>query len=137
MAEAPGTVVPYLTVNGAAEAIAFYQQVFGARETYRLPADDGRRLLHARLTLGTGLLMLSDDFPEYCTGGGAPASGGVASVAVSLSLATAAEVDATHAAAVAAGAISETSPQDVFWGDRFATVRDPFGHRWMLTAPKG
>lgn len=136
MAEAPGTIIPYLTVNGAAEAIAFYQKVFGARETYRLPAEDGQRLLHARLTLGTGLLMLSDDFPEYCAGAGAPVSGAATGVAVSLSLATAAEVDAIHDAAVAAGAVSETPPQDVFWGDRFAALRDPFGHRWMLTAPK-
>ncbi|MFG1360038.1 VOC family protein [Xanthobacter pseudotagetidis] len=137
MAERAGSVIPYLTVGSALDAIAFYRQAFRAEETYKMMAEDGRRVLHARLRIGEGIVMLSDDFPEFGSGAIAPVPGARASVAVALALASAADVDATFARALAAGASGEMVPSDVFWGDRFATLADPFGHRWMLSAPQG
>lgn len=128
------TITPYLTVNGAAAAIAFYAKAFGAQEVFRMPAEDGKRLLHASVTIEGGTVMLSDAFPEH--GGCAPpAAGGGSPVAVAITLNTPAEVDATFNRAVEAGAKAYMPPNDAFWGDRFAMLDDPFGHRWMLSAP--
>lgn len=129
------TVTPYLTVKGAAQAIAFYTTAFGARELFRMMADDGQRVLHAHLQIGVGQIMLSDPFPEFGNHAAPPLPGTPASVAVALALPKAEEVDATFAKALAAGGLGEMAPADMFWGDRFATVSDPFGHRWMLSAP--
>jgi uncharacterized glyoxalase superfamily protein PhnB len=127
-------ITPYLTVRGAAAAIDFYRDAFGATERMRMPAEDGERLLHAELALNGGVVYLSDEFPEH-GGCGAPGASGRSSVAISLALKGPQEVDATHARALAAGATAEMGPMDAFWGARFATLRDPFGHRWMLSAP--
>ena len=130
----PQTVVPYLTVKGAAEAIEFYRRAFGAIENSRMPAQDGRRIMHADLTVKGGSLFLSDEFPEY-DGSAAPAPGSTPSVAVALALDVPADVDSTFKQAIAAGATSELAPEDTFWNARFAMLTDPFGHRWMLNAP--
>lgn len=135
MAERAGSVIPYLTVGRALDAIAFYQKAFGAQETFKMMAEDGQRVFHARLVFGDGVVMISDDFPEFESGAGAPVPGVRASVAVALPLAAAGDVDATFARALAEGAVGEMLPSDAFWGDRFATLVDPFGHRWMLSAP--
>ena len=127
-------IAPYLTVNGANAAIAFYKTVFGAVETYRHPADDGKRLMHAFLIINGGAVMLCDEFPEM-GGPPAPTQEKPAPVAISVALSTPAEVDSTFRRAVEAGAQGAVEPEDMFWGDRFAIVVDPFGHRWMLNAP--
>ena len=127
------SIIPYLTVKDAAGAIAFYQKAFGATETFRMPADDGKRLLHASLIIRGGTLFLSDEFPEH--GGGAPKEGQHVPVAIALALSTPPEVDATFKQAVSAGATGTMEPDDMFWGDRFAMLKDPYGHRWMLNAP--
>ena len=137
MAEAPGLAIPYLTVASALDAIAFYREAFGAQETFKMMAEDGRRVFYARLVIGTGVVMLSDDFPEFGSGAIAPVPGARACVSIALTLARAADVDATFARALAAGAVGEMMPSDVFWGDRYAALSDPFGHRWMLSAPQG
>lgn len=131
------TVTPYLTLKGAARAIPFYEKVFGARELFRMMADDGERVLHAHLEIGAGQIMLSDPFPEYGNHAAPPLPGCAPSVAVALAFAKADEVDQTFARALAEGAVGEMAPADAFWGDRFATLADPFGHRWMLSAPLG
>ena len=128
-------IAPYLTIRGAPSAIDFYAQAFGAEERMRMPAQDGNRLLHAELVINGGVIFLSDEFPEH--GGAGPDPAKSPPVAVSLALKSAAEVDATHARAVAAGAKPEMGPMDAFWGARFATLRDPFGHRWRLSVPLG
>jgi PhnB protein len=128
------TITPYLTVRDAAGAIAFYQKAFGAKEGMRMPADDGKRVLHAHLTIGGGSLFLSDEFPEH-GGTPAPTDGETTSVAVALGLEEAGQVDQTFKQAIAAGATGTMEPADMFWGDRFAMLRDPYGHRWMLNAP--
>jgi len=129
------TVVPYLTVKGAAEAIEFYRRAFGATEDTRMPAEDGKRLMHAELTINGGSLYLSDECPEYDGASAAPVRGGKSSVAVSLEFVEPADVDSTYRQAVAAGANGDMEPEDTFWNARFAMLTDPFGHRWMLTAP--
>jgi PhnB protein len=128
------SLIPYLTVKGAAEAIAFYQKTFNATENTRMPAQDGKRLMHASLTINGSNLFLSDEFPEQ-GGTPAPSADHPSSVAVSLTFDTPAEVDATYQRAVALGAKTRMAPADMFWGDRFAMIDDPFGHRWMLGAP--
>lgn len=127
---------PYLTVKGAAAAIDLYKKAFGAKEKGRMPAQDGRRLMHADLTINGGTVMLSDEFPEH---GGpsapAPSNGIPPPVAVTIQYKKPADVDATFQRAVGAGCKSVMEPQDTFWDARFAVLTDPFGHRWMLNAP--
>jgi PhnB protein len=127
---------PYLTVKGAADAIAFYQKAFGAKEIARMPAQDGKRVMHAQLDFNGGTVMLSDEFPEYEGAGAvrAPSKDKPASVATAIHYAKPAEVDAIFSRAMEAGCKSTMDPQDTFWEARFAMVIDPFGHRWMLNA---
>jgi len=130
----PQPINPYLTVKGAAEAIAFYQKAFGAKEKQRMPAQDGKRLMHADITINGGTVLLCDEFPEY-GGPGAPGNGVGSPVAITIQYGKPAEVDATFQRAVSAGAKSVQEPQDMFWEARFAMLTDPFGHRWFLNAP--
>jgi PhnB protein len=127
-------VNPYLTVKGAADAIAFYKKAFGAKVETRMPAEDGKRLMHAHLTINGGTVMLSDEFSEF-GGPPAPSAAKPAPVATAIQLAKPAEVDAIFKRAIAAGGKSTMEPQDTFWEARFATLVDPFGHCWMLNAP--
>lgn len=126
--------IPYLTVKGGDDAIAFYRKAFDAAENMRMPADDGKRLMHASLTIHGGTVMLSDEFPEH-GGTPAPTPERPSAVAIAISFDAPAEVDATFRRAVDAGAKGWMEPADMFWGARFAMLDDPFGHRWMLTAP--
>ena len=127
-------VAPYLTVSPAAAAIAFYVAAFGARQKALMPALDGVRILHCELEINGGAVMVSDAFPEF----GAirtPIPGEPVTMSVSLEVAAASEVDDIFTRATALGAKGESQPTNSFWGTRFAVVRDPFGHRWMLNAP--
>lgn len=131
-------VTPYLTVKGAADAIAFYVKAFGATENARMPAQDGKRLMHADITINGGRVLMSDEFPEHGEEHGAvhaPTAKNAAGVAIALHYAKPAEVDAVFRRAVDAGCKSTLEPEDMFWEARFAMLRDPFGHRWMLNAP--
>jgi len=120
------SVTPYLQVTDAKKAIDFYVEAFGAVEQFRLPAEDGKKIMHAVLAIAGGTVFLSDMAP--------PAK--PASVSVALGLENAQAVDAMAARVAAAGATINFGPQDMFWGDRFAEITDPFGHSWMLSAPK-
>ena len=120
-------LTPYLTVQGAAAAIDWYRDAFGATEAFRVVGDDGR-VGHAELTIGGARLMLSDEYPEI--GVLAPASLGGASAAMHLGVA---DVDAAFERAVAAGATVQQPPADQPHGSRQGTLVDPFGHRWMLS----
>jgi PhnB protein len=126
-------VAPYLTVAGAAAAIAFYERAFDAVELGRTAAEDGARIRHAALRINGGLVMLSDDFPEFNGGvSRAPAPGRHSGVTIHLDVP---DTDAAFARAIAAGAAPLDAPADMFWGDRYARLRDPFGHEWSLGAP--
>jgi uncharacterized glyoxalase superfamily protein PhnB len=127
-------VAPYLTVSPAAAAIAFYAAAFGAKQKALMPSLDGLRIMHCELDINGGSVMLADVFPEFAKTR-VPLPADLATVSVSLEFETAAEVDDTFARATQIGAIGEMSPTNSFWGTRFAVVRDPFGHRWMMNGP--
>ena len=133
MSERP-KVAPYLTVSPAAAAIAFYASAFGAKQKALMPSMDGLRIMHCELEINGGTLMLSDAFPEFGKTR-TPLPGDAATVTVSLEFDDGKMVDDTVARAAALGAVTEMGPMASFWGTRFAVVRDPFGHRWMLNAP--
>ena len=120
------TLTPYIVVDGAADAIAFYQKAFGAEEIYRMPAPGGK-VMHAEIQIGDSRLMLSDAIPEM--GGRSPKTlgGSPASILVYVP-----DVDAAFARAVEAGATAEMPVANMFWGDRYGKVKDPFGHVWQL-----
>jgi uncharacterized glyoxalase superfamily protein PhnB len=127
-------VAPYLTVSPAAGAIAFYAAAFGAVQKALMPALDGMRIMHCELSLNGGTIMLSDAFPELGKAR-SPLPGEPVTMSVSLEFASAAEVDETFQRATRFGASGEMGPTNSFWGTRFAIVRDPFGHRWMMNGP--
>lgn len=116
----------YLRIEGAREAIAFYERAFGAREKMRLTDRDGR-IGHAELDFGGTTVMLSDAYPEY-EFRGPKALGGVSS-SIHLHVD---DADAWIRRAVEAGASVVREPRDHFYGERSGTVRDPFGHEWMI-----
>lgn len=135
MADAPlPQIMPHLDVDGAAAALEFYKKAFDAVELMRLPAQDGKRLMHASVKIGEGVVMMHDSFPEHAEMGGTanPKKLGASSVTIHL---YAPDVDKTYKQAIAAGATSLMAPADMFWGDRYAKLRDPFGHIWSLGAP--
>jgi PhnB protein len=124
------TPTPYLIVNHAAKAIAFYVEAFGATELIRL-ADLSGKVMHAEIRIGGAPLMLADEFPDM--GYRSPTSLGGSPVSVLLYVEN---VDAQFKAAIAAGA-KETAPvEDQFDGDRRGTLTDPFGHVWLLATRK-
>ena len=128
---APPGVIAYLAVAGGEAAIAFYRKAFGAEEVLRHVAPDGKRLLHARLMINGGMVMLSDDFPEH-GGSRVPPAGQPHGVMMAMQVP---EVDAVFNQAVSAGAEAVMPPTDMFWGERYAQLRDPFGHEWALNGP--
>ena len=128
-------ITPYLTINGADKALDFYQKAFGATDIFRHPDEDGKRLFHGRMTIKGGTVMMSDDYSKDHGGPAAPTPEHPAPVAVAIALESSGEVDALFNQAVAAGGNGVVPPEDMFWGDRFAMVLDPFGHRWMISAP--
>ena len=127
VAEGFNTVSVYLTVKGAAEAIAFYAAAFGAEETYRLVGPDGR-VGHAEVRIGDSTVMLSDEYPDF--GALAPPSVGGSPIKLYLSVP---DVDAVAARAVAAGATLIRPVEDQFHGSRSALLADPFGHQWFVS----
>lgn len=121
-------ITPYLCVDGAAAAIDFLVEVFGATERMRLTAPDGK-IGHAEVAIGDGLIMVSDEYPEMGVVG--PKSIGGTAVTISVYVE---DADATFAKAVAAGATAQGSVETHFYGDRGAMFIDPFGHRWNVSS---
>jgi PhnB protein len=119
-------VTPHLVCAGAAEAIAFYKKAFGAVETMRLPGKDGR-LMHAAIRIGQARIMLVDEMPEW--GALSPKSLNGSPVTIHLYVDN---VDAVFARAVKAGATAKLPVTDMFWGDRYGVLVDPFGHSWSV-----
>ncbi len=124
-----GGLTPHLAIadKRASEAIDFYAKAFGAREQMRIPADDGVRLLHAHLLVNGASLMLHDEFPEYVS----ELSGKPDGVTLHLQVD---DADAWFDRAVAAGASVVMPLDNMFWGDRYGQVKDPFGHQWSIGA---
>jgi PhnB protein len=120
------TVTPHLIVRGGAKALEFYRTAFGAEEVMRMPGPDGR-LMHAEMRIGGSVVMLSDEFPEQ--GSKSPQSLGGCSGGIFLYVDN---VDTAFKRAVDAGCEAKMPPTDMFWGDRFARLTDPFGHAWAM-----
>ncbi|HEX3510276.1 MAG TPA: VOC family protein [Solirubrobacteraceae bacterium] len=120
------SLMPYLIVDGATEAIEFYADVLGATERMRIPGPDGR-IGHAELDIGDSVLMLADENPEM----GIRAPRGVGGSAVMMYVYVD-DVDDAFARAIAAGAKSVRDLEDRFYGDRACQLEDPFGHRWDI-----
>jgi len=120
------TVTPFLVVDDGVGAIDYYKQAFGAKERMRMETPDGK-IGHAELEIGDSLIMLSDPFPQSSTR--PPKEIGGASGGVFLYVE---DVDAVVQRAVDKGATVTMEVEDQFWGDRFGTVTDPFGHVWSI-----
>lgn len=125
---------PHICVKGGMEAIAFYGRAFGAENTFRQLADDGKRVMHANLAIYGGEVMLHDEFPEFGMSISAPTTVDGASVTININLPEPSAVDAAYTRAVEAGAHGLMPPADVFWGARYARITDPFGHIWAFNA---
>ena len=129
--QGPGSgLAPHLTVRdgNAAEAIEFYTRAFGAREIGRHMAEDGKRIMHAHLTVNGASLMLNDDFPEHGGAETAPPAGVTLHLQVD-------DADTWWDRAIEAGAIVRFPIDDQFWGDRYGQVNDPFGFTWSIGSP--
>jgi PhnB protein len=120
------TVSPYLAVDDAADAIEYYTRAFGAKEVVRMDAPDGK-IGHAELEIGDSRIMLSDPFPQASTKPPKQLGGTSASVFMYVE-----DVDALVKQAVDAGATITMEVADQFWGDRYGTITDPFGHVWSI-----
>ena len=120
------TVTPHLVCAGGAEAIEFYKKAFNAVELSRLPGPNGK-LMHASIRIGNSVVMLSDDFPEHGSSGPKALKG----TPVVLHLYVE-DADAFAKRAAGAGAKITMPVTDMFWGDRYGQLEDPFGHRWSV-----
>ncbi|HMJ92402.1 MAG TPA: VOC family protein [Candidatus Acidoferrum sp.] len=125
------TLTPHLVVKGASEAIEFYKKAFGAQELHRAPGPDGKSLMHVEMKIGDSRFFLVDEFPEMgCRG---PQSIGGTPVTIHMYVE---DVDAAFSKAVAAGAQVSMPLADMFWGDRYGVLADPFGHAWSMATHK-
>jgi uncharacterized glyoxalase superfamily protein PhnB len=124
------TITPHIIVSDAAQAIEFYKKALGAQESGRFMTPDGKAVMHAQLKIGTSMLMLGSEFPPHCL---SPKSRGGTSVTLSLYVENA---DAAFDRAVKAGCTVKMPMSDMFWGDRYGQVEDPFGHQWSIATHK-
>ena len=122
-------LIPHLVCSPAAEALEFYKKAFGAEEVHRMPGPDGR-LMHAAIRIEGKYLFLADDFPEYC-GGKAQNPNALGGSPVTIHRYVK-NCDAAIDRAVKAGASVVMPASDMFWGDRYGLVKDPFGHSWAF-----
>lgn len=119
-------VTPHLICAGAADAIEFYKKAFGAVEKVRMPGPEGK-LMHAMVQIGDSAVMLVDEFPDYGSSGPKSLKGSPVTLHLYVE-----DVDATVARAVDAGAKITMPVEDMFWGDRYGKIEDPFGHQWSV-----
>ena len=120
------SITPHLICAGASDAIEFYKKAFGAQEMMRLPGPDGR-LMHAALRIGDSMVMLVDEMPEWGALGPKALKGSPVTIHLMVD-----NVDEVYARAIAAGASAKMPVADMFWGDRYGQVVDPFGHVWSI-----
>ena len=125
-------VTPHMIMKGAGDAIEFYKKAFGAEEIMRMPGPDGKSVMHAEIRIGDCVVMLADEMPmmDYNV---SPSKLGGTTVALSLYVP---DTDAAFKRAIDAGATESMKPMDMFWGDRYSKVLDPFGHEWEICTHK-
>jgi len=122
------TLTPHVIVKGAGEAIEFYKKAFGAEEICRMPGPDGM-VMHAEVKIGGSVMMVADEFPSMGVRG--PQGGSPVTLHLYVE-----DVDAAFEKAVAAGAQVSMPVMDMFWGDRYGKLTDPFGHEWSIATHK-
>lgn len=125
------TVTPHLTMSDCAAAIEFYKKAFGAEEIMRMPGPGGQGVMHAEIKIGNSMIMLNDEFPNH--GPKAPPSLKGTTFVMHLYVE---DADASFDRAVKAGATPQMPVSDMFWGDRFGGLVDPFGHHWSVASRK-
>jgi uncharacterized glyoxalase superfamily protein PhnB len=121
-------VIPYLTVDGAAEAAAFYRKAFGASEVARMPAEDGKRLMHCHLQINGGALMISDSFPEMGGANVQRSESYIMQLVVS-------DGERWWNRAIQAGCMEKLPFKVAPWGDKYGQLKDPFGVTWAINSP--
>ncbi|MDH3677684.1 MAG: VOC family protein [Nitrosopumilus sp.] len=124
------SITPSLVVSNAREAIDFYKKAFNANEIYTFPTPDGK-ILHAMIQIADSFVMMADEFPMM----GMKSPTTIGGTAVTLHFYVE-DADKTFKKAVDAGAVVTMPMMDAFWGDRFGTVMDPFGHSWAIATHK-
>ncbi len=125
-------ITAHLSVQGAAAAIDFYKKAFGAEEICRMPSPDGSSIMHAEIRIGQSMVMLADENPQsphWCS----PKKLKGTTVGMMMYVEN---VDAAFNKAISAGATPVVPPTDMFWGDRYSAVTDPFGHQWEIATHK-
>lgn len=125
------TVNAYLTVDGGARALEFYRKAFNAKEVARMMYPDGQKLAHAEIKIGNTMVMLSDEAPPMDVR--SPKSIGGTGTRLVLYVRN---CDRVFKRALKAGATSRMEPTDMFWGDRWSEIQDPWGHRWAICTHK-
>ncbi len=121
------TVTPYLVIKGAAKAIDFYKKAFGAEELARNLDERNGRILNAQLKIGDSMIMLNDEYPEWGSVGPSPENPSTVSLHLYVK-----DADSFFKRAVSAGAEVTMPLADMFWGDRYGKLKDPFGHTWAV-----
>jgi PhnB protein len=124
------SVTPHLVCNGAAEAIEFYKQAFGAQDMGAMKMPDGK-IGHAQIRIGDSVLMIADEFPEWGSVGPRTLKGSPVTLHLYVE-----DADAQFERAIAAGATVRMPIADMFWGDRYGVLEDPFGHHWSVATHK-
>jgi PhnB protein len=123
-------LIPHLVCDPCSDAIEFYKKAFGAKEISRVSAPDGKRIMHAEIQIGGKSVFLVDDFPEFCGGkASSPKALGGTPVTIHRYVEN---CDAAIQRAADAGATVTMPAADMFWGDRYGVVTDPFGHSWSV-----
>ena len=125
------TVTPTLTVREAAQAIEFYKKAFDAQEIFRFPSPDGKTIMHAEIKIGNSIIMINDEFPQMNCRSPQSIGGTGSSIFLYVN-----DADATFNKAVSVGAKSLVPLMDAFWGDRFGSIQDPYGHVWSIATHK-
>lgn len=123
--------IAHLVCDPCNAAINFYGEAFGAKEMERIPAPDGNKVMHACMKLDQGYIFLVDDFPEFSKDGKSSSPKALGGTTVTIHRYVD-NCDQSFKQAIDAGATSVMEPEDTFWGDRYAVVLDPFGHKWSI-----
>jgi uncharacterized glyoxalase superfamily protein PhnB len=126
MREGAHTVIPHLICAGAADAIEFYKKAFNAVELFRLPGPDGK-LMHACIQIGDSHIFLADENPQWGALGPKTLKGTPVTIHLNVK-----DADAAASQAAASGATVTMPVQEMFWGDRYGVLQDPFGHNWSV-----
>ena len=123
------SLTPMFVFKDTRKAIEFYKKAFGAEERYVMPGPDGTGVMHAEVQIGTSIIMMCDETPQCSSKSAETIGESPVSFYVYVK-----NVDEAFKVAVAAGAESQMPVEDMFWGDRMGTVKDPFGYSWSLAS---